>query len=212
MSDDLYDAFGGGDDLYPDDEEETTDDAATAGEGTNRTFIIAAGALGILLVCALGTFFIWMFVVAPKMATNTPEVLPATEAAPIDTATPRPTWTNTPTPTATVRPTNTPTPTPVIHNTPMTESGTVEGGETGETGGEANDPIGATETPQTLRRTPTPGALAEAQATPTVRTTRTATSSSGNQTPKSGLGEVVLVVGAALLLGVLFTARKLRKA
>ncbi|MBN2007326.1 MAG: hypothetical protein JXA21_28520 [Anaerolineae bacterium] len=210
MSDDLYDAFGGADDLYPgDDEEETAADEATAGEGSNRTFIIIAGVLGGLLLCAIAAFAIWAFVVYPNM-NKVPAVPETLDVIPTETSTPAPTWTPTPSATATptARPTATPTPTPVIH-TPVAE-GTVEGGENGGTDGDVNANVEATGTPSAIRRSPTPGTLAQSP-TVTPRATRTATTSGGEQTPKSGLGEVVLVIGAVLLLGVLFTARRLRK-
>lgn len=222
MADDLYDVYDGdSDDLTWEDEiEEDAADEAQA-EGQNRTFLIAVAILGGLLVCAIGAFMVWALVINPRMQaqiagpvidetpteeviaeeTPTPELETPTEQPPDDEPTALPTDTPRPTPTA--------TPTPVIGQTNTPTPGT---GEEGSSGGSSTEPGSGeatpTETPR-ARRTATPTRVSEA--TPTPRSTRTITSST-DKTPDTGLGEVLLVIGAILMLGVLFVARKLRSA
>jgi cytoskeletal protein RodZ len=227
MADDLYDVFEDSDDLTWEDEEEEEGAAEEAqAEGSNRTFILIASILGGALVCAIGLFAVWWFVLYPRSlatqqqaagivdGTPTEEVMVEETAVPeTEEPTEQPTETEpTAAPTNTPKPTNTPTPTPVLGNTatptPDAEQGSSEGSSEGA-GAEAGDgtPTATTRPP---RRTATPTRETD-NPTPTPRSTRTITSSA-DKTPDTGLGEVLLVVGAILLLGILFAARKLRSA
>jgi hypothetical protein len=214
MSDNLFDTFGE-ESYFPEEEEGATEVAE--GEGQNRTFLIAVAVLGGLLVCAIGAFMVWALVINPRMQAQqqaaaglptpteeatqiagveeTPgvgETQPAAGAPSAATNTPKPEVT----PTPVVGPTRTPTP-------------TAEGGESGGTVAEAPT---ATPTPTTApRRTPTPIPTNTPRPTPTPRSTRPSASGS-EQPPNTGLGEVALVGGAVLLVGVFFLARRLRKA
>ena len=124
--DDLYNAFGGADDLYMDDEEDY-DDIDDAGEGSNRLFMIAVIGMGAVLLCAIGAFIVWAAVINPRMqaqvseAVDTPMVAtdtPTTEPTATPTEEPTPTLTASPTPTATATPTATTNPTPTPTFTP----------------------------------------------------------------------------------------------
>ncbi len=227
MSDDLRDAFG--EDIFAEPEEEFEEEGA---ESQNRTFLIAVAILGGLLLLALAAFAVWAFVVNPRMqaqwadevanaaATNTAvaEMVanggtvtseaepPAStededeedvEETPEDA---EPTATETPEPTNTpvIRATNTPTPTPDAEEAADEEGGEEENGE--EVAAGDADEVTATPTSQP-RRSPTP--------------TRTPTASEeeaaeADETPETGLGELLLVLAGGLLIGLIILVRRLR--
>ncbi|MCD4738083.1 MAG: hypothetical protein K8R89_02335 [Anaerolineae bacterium] len=221
MSDDLRDAFG--EDIFMEPEEEDELEEET-GEAQNKTFLIAVAALGGLLFLAIGVFVLWALVLNPRMqaqqaaqnasiqATNTAIVeLNGEAASAAETATGEASAGETPDPTETPEPTITPTPTPVIKatNTPETAS-TAEPGE-GEPGEEETAEAEATATPEP-RRTPTPTRTPRSTPTPkSVGGSSSGTDSSSGATPETGLGEWLLVAVAALLLGLIVFARRLRK-
>ena len=181
-------------------------------QGENRTFVIAAAALGGLIVLSLICLGVYALVLQPRqrqaaierpteiMLTNTAVAVGLTEAAAEQIATFTPLPSNTPQPSATSRPTNTasPTPTPVIvlptntpTSTPFTTLATV-GPET------------ATAAAQ---QTATALALGGGAATPTRTPTPTAL-------PTTGFGDEVGLPGlaglAAVFLAVIILSRRLR--
>ena len=181
-------------------------------QGENRTFVIAAVALGGLIVLSLICLGAYTFFYRPGqerraierpteiMLTNTAVAFGLTEAAAEQIATFTPLPSNTPQPSATPRPTNTasPTPTPVIvlptntpTSTPFTTLATV-GPET------------ATAAAQ---QTATALALGGGAATPTRTPTPTAL-------PTTGFGDEVGLPGlaglAAVFLAVIILSRRLR--
>ncbi len=181
-------------------------------QGENRTFVIAAAALGGLIVLSLICLGVYALVLQPRqrqaaierpteiMLTNTAVAVGLTEAAAEQIATFTPLPSNTPQPSATPRPTNTasPTPTPVIvlptntpTSTPFTTLATV-GPET------------ATAAAQ---QTATALALGGGAATPTRTPTPTAL-------PTTGFGDEVGLPGlaglAAVFLAVIILSRRLR--
>lgn len=207
MSDDLFESFGS-DDLF---EEET--EAEPEGEGQNKTFIIAVAALGGLLVIALILFGVWAFVISPRMQANLQptetvaviediqpediemrEGVEETDEEVISVPEEQPTDTPEPTPTPVVGPTRTPTPEAEVTSE--------------EDEGEIAEVTEATATSEP-RRTPTPASTRRPTATPqaTVRPPSGASSESLSQT---GLGDVLLIIGALTLIGVAFFARRLR--
>jgi hypothetical protein len=209
MSDDLFESFGSND-LFEEEPEKQPE-----GEGQNKTFIIAIAALGGLLVIALILFGVWAFVINPRMQANmqpTETVVIVDETVVDDTAAMDETDdaagenpdealsvveedpTSTPEPTATpvVGPTRTPTP----------EASSDEGGS----GGEVSVQPTATEQP---RRTPTPGPTRRPTATPKAEVSAPAGASSESLS-QTGLGEVLLIVGAFALMGLAFFVRRLR--
>ncbi len=226
MSDDLRDAFG--EDIFMEPEEEDELEEET-GEAQNKTFLIAVAALGGLLFLAIGVFVLWALVLNPRMqaqqaaqnaiiqATNTAIVkLNGEAASEAETATGEASAGETPDPTETLELTITSTPTPVIKatNTPETaptaEPGEGEPGE-GEPGEEETAEAEATATPEP-RRTPTPTRTPRSTPTPkSVGGSSSGTGSSSGATPETGLGEWLLVAVAALLLGLIVFARRLRK-
>jgi cytoskeletal protein RodZ len=212
MSDDLFEAFGG-DDLFEEEDEELTE--APEGEGQNRTFLIAAGILGGLLLCALIFFAIWALVLNPRMQASRQQVAQVTATAPAETAEPTAEEaveaTPTEEPTDTPEPSPTATPTEVIGptSTPTPEAGEGEGEGEGEGAGEGA-PGDATATPtREPRRTATPTRTPRPRPTPT-RSGGTAGAGT-DRPPDTGLGELSLVAGAMLLVGLFFVARRLRK-
>lgn len=246
MADDLYDAFGD-DDIFMDEEEDIVEEAEieTDAEGQNRTFMIAVGVLGGLLVLAMVGAAVFFLVINPgRQAQPLPpgvDESPTTELLAADiTATAvavaeagieevegepgeevaEEVEEPTATPTDTPEPTNTPTATPVIGptNTPVPEEEEGEEIEEGEMTGagmvdegeEAEEDV--TPTPELAsRRTPTPTPSSTPTRTP--RPTPTPSKVSKTETtPETGLGEVLLVLLAGLLLGVLFISRRARKA
>ena len=215
MSDELFESFGS-DDLF---EEEETENQPE-GEGQNKIFIIAVAALGALLVISLILFGVWAFVINPRMQANmqptetvvvieetaTEEVISGDEEATpgeddagenLSVAEESPTDTPEPTPTPVVGPTRTPTP-------EADASSDDESGE-GGTGGETAKPTPTSEP----RRTPTPSPTRRPVATPKP-TERAPAGSSSESLSQTGLGEVLLIIGAIALIGVAFFARRLR--
>jgi len=222
MSDDLRDTFG--EDIFSEPDEEFEEEE---GEGQNRTFLIAVAVLGGLLFFAIAAFIVWAAVLNPRMqaqqAEQNGEISATNEAIMVamnSTATaeamgaeeqtveateevPEPTATATPV----IKATNTPTATPET---------TVEGETTGEEASAEGTVTGeeATETAQTPRRTPTtvPTATPTRTPRPTPTRTRATSTSETDETPDTGLGEVLLIIAAGLLVTVIVSARKLRKA
>lgn len=228
MSDDLRDAFG--EDIFAEPEEGDTFEEE-AGEAQNKTFLIAVAALGGLLFLAIGVFILWALVLNPRMqaqqaaqnasiqATNTEVVkqngnaeaaaaagagsgeedVRAEETTEEPTDAPEPTVTLTPTPV--IKATNTPT------LVPTEESGDPEG----EGEGEEEETAEPTATPEP-RRTPTPTRTPRPTPTPKEALGSSSDTGSGTEaTPETGLGEFLLIVVAALLLGLIIFARRLRK-
>ena len=231
MSDDLRDAFG--EDIFAEPEEEFEEEEA---EAQNRTFLIIALALGGLLVVALVAFgLFWALVLNPRMrqateiqATNTAiaalvanggpvtseaeppladedeengeESPSGEEAEPTATETPEPTATETPV----IRATNTPTPTPEadeMDGEAEDEDADAENGGTTEAGEDAEVTATATSRP---RRSPTP--------TRTPYVTDTEPDETTDETPETGLGELLLVLAGGLLIGLMILVRSLRSA
>jgi hypothetical protein len=209
MSDDLFESFGS-DDLF---EEEETENQPE-GEGQNKTFIIAVAALGALLVISLILFGVWAFVINPRMQAN----LQPTESAVVAEETPsedistgeglsvgEENPTNTPEPTDTPEP---PTPTPVVGptRTPTPEVDEASGGDEDSGEGElAGNPTPTGEP----RRTPTPSPTRRPTATPKA-TERPPAGAASESLSQTGLGEVLLILGAVALIGVAFFARRIR--
>ncbi|MDY0020193.1 MAG: hypothetical protein RBT47_09345 [Anaerolineae bacterium] len=222
MSDDLRDTFG--EDIFSEPEEEEIKPGE--GETQNRTFLIAVAVLGGLLFVAIAAFILWAAVLNPRMqaqrtaqngeieATNEAIMVAMNSTATAEAeiaaqqVTPK-TPADTPAPTATETPvikaTNTPTP------APTSEGG--EGEATPEETAEASED--ATGTPQAPRRTPTPAPTATRTPRPTA-TPRAGAATPGtsgqNETPDTGLGEILLIIAAGLLISVIAFARRLRKA
>ena len=205
MADDLYDAFGDGD-VYFEEEEEGGE--TVEGEGQNRLFLIIAGGMALMLLCTLGLFAWWLTTGSPAAQqriadaqidgtpTEVVDVDPPELMEPTETATPEPTETPTPTPTAT--PTNTPTPTPVVGEptTPTPENGVVD---------PDND---IDPTPERERRTPTPTSTPRYTPTPRPDTDAAAPPTA---IPDTGFGNILLVVGGFMALGMALMIRRLRK-
>jgi cell division septation protein DedD len=208
MSDDLFESFGS-DDLFEEEAENQPE-----GEGQNKIFIIAVAAMGGLLVIALILFGVWAFVINPRMQANiqpteTIAVVEDTPTEDVDAVTEvgdagdtgeavvvteeKPTDTPEPTATPVVGPTRTPT--------PEAEGTSEEGSEGGET---------TQTTPTSVpRRTPTP--LPTRRPTATPRATQPPPAGSSTESlSQTGLGDVLLIVGALALIGVAFFARRLR--
>jgi hypothetical protein len=214
MSDDLFESFGS-DDLFEDEETENEPE----GEGQNKTFIIAVAALGGLLVITLILFGVWAFVINPRMQANLQPVGDVTvvEETPIeqtsmsgeDTGTVEETSVVEEQPTATATATPEPTATPVVGptKTPTPEPVAASGDE--EDGGEGGDTENPTPT-QEPRRTPTPSPTRRPIATPKA-TVRAPAGSSSESLSQTGIGDVMLIVGAIALIGVAFFARRLRR-
>ncbi|MEA3397787.1 MAG: hypothetical protein U9R05_10035 [Chloroflexota bacterium] len=197
MSDDLRDAFG--DDIFMEPEEEELE---IAGEETqNKTFLFAVAGLGALLFLAIAAFIIWAVILNPiqqgKLAAQNEQTQATNEAIAIArdstaTAEARPTQEEaataesppTATPTPVIQATHTPTPLPTV---------------TGDEGEEATATPTATPRP---RRT----------ATPTPTSGDSSTTSGPDKPPDTGLGDLLPIIGAVLLLGLIVFARRLRKA
>lgn len=209
MSDDLFDTLGADSALFEEEEEQPEQDT---GENQNKTFLIAVAIMGGLLVLALIAFGVWALVINPQMrraAQQTSEgvtiEIPTVETDLVATPTveeAQPTEEETVPPTNTPKPTPTLTPTPVIGPTATPAEGEAAATSEGE----------ATPTPR-ARRTDTP-APTPTNAPASVATPRPTTSASATteRTPDTGFGEIALVAAAVLLVGVFFTARRLRKA
>jgi hypothetical protein len=240
MSDDLRDAFG--EDIFMEPEEEEFEDQEAESQNKTFLIAVAALGGLLLLAIGVFILWVLVLnprMQAQQSARNA--VIQATntaiaemvvngntptseEAAPEAEAdageegepeeTEEPTATETPEPTATNTPviaaTNTPTPEPSATSDEVEEETDMEGGEEEEAeGAEDEETAMATATATSRpRRSPTP-----------TRTPRaTATSSQENEqatvdeTPETGLGELVLVIAGGLLIGLIVLARRLRSA
>lgn len=200
MADDLRDTFG--DDTFLDTGEEEIEEE---GEGKqNRTFLIGVALLGGLLLLAIAAFVIWAMVLNPRQADQNAQIIATNEAVLIamqqtQTVEARPTDMPTATPTQQVEPS--PTPTPVIRATQTPTPENTSAG--GEAGGAAGTPGAAGTATVSPRRTETPRPATTAAA-PTAKTP--------SATPDTGLGEVLLMVAAGLLVALIVFARRLRRA
>jgi hypothetical protein len=203
MSDDLFESFGS-EDLF---EEESENEPE--GESQNRTFIIAVAALGGLLIISLILFGVWAFVINPRMQANLQptETVVVVEETPVEDVSTGGEETDEAVSVVEESPTDTPepTPTPVVGPT-KTPAPETEGGDEGEGGEEETAKPTPTSEP---RRTPTPSPTRRPTATPKP-TVRAAAGSSSEALSQTGLGEVMLVIGAVALIGVAFFARRLR--
>ncbi len=214
MSDDLFDTLGT--DVAFEEEEEQPEDT---GEKQNKTFLIAVAIMGGLLVLALVAFGVWALVINPQMKRAAEQAAqgltgvetPALETPATEEVMATPTVEEIPTEEKpTVAPTNTPKPTPTLTPTPLI--GPTATPESGEAAAGAGSEATPTPTPR-VRRTDTP-APTPTKAPASASTPRPTTSAGGTpeRTPDTGFGEVALVAAAVLLVGVFFTARRLRKA
>ncbi|HOT92288.1 MAG TPA: hypothetical protein PLJ78_13815 [Anaerolineae bacterium] len=215
MSDDLFETLGADSAVFEEEEEEPGD----TGEKQNKTFLIAVGIMGGLLVLAVIAFGVWALVINPRMKAarqaalggiqETPTVVETTVVPSSTEETPESTEVP---PTPTVAPTNTPKPTPTRTPTPVIGPTATPGGEGTEATSEAaSGEVTPTPTPRERRTaTPTPVPTKAPASAPTPRPTPGAGTT--GKTPETGFGEVVLVAIALLLVGVAFTARRLRKA
>lgn len=220
--DDLRDVLG---EEYADLSEgaEGSEEQPKSGEGSNRTFIIGVAILGGLLFCVAAAFVIVQLIVKPALQANQVgqqaalemtatsqaievammEGTATAEALQTEPPTEEPTATlMPPTPTATpvLGPTNTPTPSPTAAAQGTPANAKTTPGVVAQAGTPTTSPRRTPTLTATPRNTPKPGATPK----PTVN-------ASGQQPPQTGLGEVLLVVAAGLLLGVIFLARRLRK-
>lgn len=195
MSDDLRDAFG--DDIFMEPEEEERE---IEGEETqNKTFLFAVAGLGALLFLAIAAFAIWAFIFNPiqqaKLTARNEQTLADNEAILIAqhstaTAEARPTQEEA----ATAESPPTATPTPVIQ---ATHTPTPLATVTGDEGEEA---------------TPTPTPRPRRTATPTPTSGDSSATNGPDKPPDTGLGDLLPIIGAVLLLGLIIFARRLRKA
>jgi len=183
-------------------------------QGENRTFVIAAAALGALIILSLICLGVYALVLQPRqrqaaierpteiMLTNTAVAVGLTEAAAEQIATFTPLPTNTPPASATPRPTNTNTasPTPVIVLPTDTPTRTPTPFTTLATVGPETATAAAQQTATAL-------ALGGGAATPTRTPTPTAL-------PTTGFGDEVGLPGlaglAAVFLAVIILSRRLR--
>jgi len=195
MSDDLRDAFG--DDIFMEPEEEERE---IEGEETqNKTFLFAVAGLGALLFLAIAAFIIWAAILNPRQQANLTaqnEQAQATNEAILiaqhSTATAEAQPTQEEEATAESPPTATPTPVIQATHTP-TPLATV----TGDEGEEA---------------TPTPTPRPRRTATPTPTSGDSSATNGPDKPPDTGLGDLLPIIGAVLLLGLIIFARRLRKA
>jgi cytoskeletal protein RodZ len=213
MSDDVFEAFGD-DDIFS--EEEVTPQQTEA-QGQNRLFIIAVAILGGLLVCSLISFGVWALVLnRPQEAAPPPtEVVatPTTESVVVDEpATPEPT--ETPAPTETAAPTDTPEPTatPLLGPTPGPDDEVTDGDPDTATAVEVTEEEAEPTPTEVVRRTPTPAPTERPTATPRTTEAGTNLGTSSGQLSQTGLGEWLLIGVGAVLVAVMVTARRLRRA
>ncbi len=205
MSDDLFNTLGA-DAIFEEEEEQAED----TGEKQNKTFLIAVAALGGLLLLSLIAFGVWALVINPRMQRAAQQALGGVPTemptATVETPVASPEVEETPTPAATVPPTNTPKPTPTLTATPVIKPTATPESGAASTGSETTP----TATPR-ARRTETPAPTTAGGGPATPRPTGSGTAGSTTRTPDTGFGEVALVAIALLLVGVFFTARRLRK-
>lgn len=168
----------------------------------SRNFLVVAGMLGGLMLLALLALAVYALVILPGQQRAEPDAgaAQATSTELVQTQQPSNTPTHTLAPTRTATSTRTPVP-PTPTNTPVTPLFT------------ANP-----EATQTVEALLTQAALAQAQAAATTDPNATATSAptaTPSALPQSGLaddigGPGLLTLGAALLLAIIITARRLR--
>jgi Tfp pilus assembly protein PilX len=200
------------DDFDFDDFDESEPEGGPPEESDNRTFLLVAGGLGVVVVLVLIVMAVYAFFVLPNRGTtadtdanatieaqNAAIAQSLTETAIAQAFSPTPS--NTPLPTNTPQPTNT-SAAPLITDTP--------GGDGGGTAGPTADPRTAT-----VESLLTQAAVAQTQAAASILTvtpTPTAVSSLPDTGLLDDLGTTGLMGIAALLLIVIFTARRLRDA
>ena len=181
-------------------------------QGENRTFVVAAAALGALIILSLICLGVYALVLQPRqrqaalerpteiMLTNTAVAVGLTEAALEQIATFTPLPSNTPQPSATPRPTNTNTasPTPVIVLPTDTPTRTPTPFTTLATVGPETATAAAQQTATAL-------AIAGGAATPTRTPTALPTTGFGDEAGLPGLAGL-----AAVFLAVIILSRRLR--
>ena len=181
-------------------------------QGENRTFVVAAAALGALIILSLICLGVYALVLQPRqrqaalerpteiMLTNTAVAVGLTEAAAEQIATFTPLPSNTPQPSATPRPTNTNTasPTPVIVLPTDTPTRTPTPFTTLATVGPETATAAAQQTATAL-------AIAGGAATPTRTPTALPTTGFGDEAGLPGLAGL-----AAVFLVVIILSRRLR--
>ncbi len=171
----------------------------------SRNFLVVAGLLGGLMLLALIALAVWAVFIQPgrqAAAEPDPGAAQATSTQLVQAQQPSNTPTHTLAPTRTATATRTPVP-PTPTNTPVTPLFTTN-----------------PEATQTVEALLTQAALAQAQAAATTDPNATATSAptaTPSALPQSGLAEDIggpglLTIGAALLLAIIITARRLRNA
>lgn len=186
-------------------EDDGFEEEEEAPQGRNRTFMLVAGGLGGLIIIALICVAIYVFLIRPRTAANqvafqTQTALAEAAAFQAQTQTAAfsvPTETNTPTPTNTPEPTNTQAPTDTQEAPP----------DDGTGGGPTPDPRTAT-----VQALLTQAALAQTQAAQELLTQTATPTATG--LPDTGfaddVGAPTLLAMAALLIVVIFVARRLR--
>ncbi|MDF1515781.1 MAG: hypothetical protein P1S60_18385 [Anaerolineae bacterium] len=216
MSDDLFESFGSND-LFEEEEPEKQPE----GEGQNKTFIIAIAALGGLLIISLILFGVWAFVINPRMQANMQptETVVIVEDTPVEDAD---TMGETdeavgedPDEALSVvveeEPTNTPEPTATLVVGP-TRTPTVEAEATEDDSGSGGEEMVQATPTEPPRRTPTPGPTRRPTATPKADDNDTAPAGASSESlSQTGLGEVLLIVGAFALMGLALFVRRLRR-
>ena len=187
-------------------EEDGFEEEEEAPEGRNRTFMLIAGGLGGLIIIALICVAVYVFLIRPRTAANqlafqTQTSLAEDAAFQAQTQTAAflvPTDTPVPSPTNTAVPTNTPVPTDTQEAPPVDD---------GTGGGPTPDPRTAT-----VQALLTQAALAQTQAAQELLTQTATPTATG--LPDTGfaddVGAPTLLAMAALLILVIFVARRLR--
>ncbi len=170
----------------------------------SRNFLVVAGVLGGLMLLALIALAVYALVILPQQQRAAPDegAAQVTNTQIVQTLQPSNTATAQNTPTRTATSTRTPVP-PTATNTPVTPLFTSNPAAT-----------------QTVEALLTQAALAQEQAAATTDPNATATATSAptatpSALPQSGLaddigGPGILALAAALLLAIIFTARRLR--
>lgn len=190
-------------------EEDDFEEEESSEPGSNRTFMMVAGGIGALLIIGLICVAVYLFVIRPRTSAQTAQqtetaiaLSVANEVAQTETALALiPTFTDTPVPTNTQVPTNTPQPTTTDAVLPTSADGTG--------GGPTQDPRTAT-----VQALLTQAALAQTQAAQQLLTQTSTPTATG--LPDTGfaddIGAPTLLGMAALLILVIFIARRLRAA
>jgi len=189
-------------------EEDDFEEEESSEPGSNRTFMMVAGGIGALIIIGLICVAVYMFVIRPRTSAQTAlqtqtaiALSVANEVAQTETALALiPTFTDTPAPTNTLVPTETQQPTDAV--LPTAESD-------GTGGGPTQDPRTAT-----VQALLTQAALAQTQAAQQLLTQTSTPTATG--LPDTGfaddIGAPTLLGMAALLVLVIFIARRLRAA